>query len=93
MSKPFYYTSYLFAQGEQATEFLDYIDEHGENRFIEYAIGDCGFEPGDDHKGEPWGSSDYVFQSGRWYLSYNTSLEYVSLCRKLTRTEQDQAGY
>lgn len=86
---PFYYERIFFAQGEEADELLEYIDEHGEEKALDYACEtyDMG-DGGDIMEGPSHGSSDWTFTKGRHTLSYNNGIGYVGLERKLTRGEQ-----
>lgn len=73
----------VFIQGEGATEPLRILDEQGEQSATDYlSQWDCG--EGEERDREPWGSSDYTFESGCYVLSYNLRLGYIGLTERLS---------
>lgn len=92
------YHSIVFLSDSEATEPLQILDEHGEDKAMEYlAQWDYGSEmehsPSDR---EPWGSSDHTVKTelgnGDIYImSYNLRRGYIGLTRgrpKMTPTDQ-----
>lgn len=85
------YYDIVFITGDEATEPLEILDQHGENAAIEYlAQWDYGAEMEHTPKTEkPWGSSDRVYKTDAgngqtYFLSWNSRLGYISLTRGKT---------
>ena len=92
------YHDIVFMSGDDATEALENLDQHGEDRAMEHlAQWDYGSE--NEHSPatrKPWGTSDHVVQTQLdngdiYYMSYNTRLGYIGLSRgraKMSPTDQ-----
>ena len=92
------YFDIVFLSDSEATEPLEILDQHGEDRAMEYlAQWDYGGE--NEHSPstrKPWGTSDHVVQTQLdngdiYYMSYNTRLGYIGLSRgraKMSPTDQ-----
>ena len=92
------YHDIVFMSGDDATEALEILDQHGEDRAMEYlAQWDYGGE--NEHSPstrKPWGTSDHVVQtqldSGDiYFMSYNQRRGYIGLVRgraKMSPTDQ-----
>jgi hypothetical protein len=75
------YERIVFLQGDEATEAMAMLDEHGEDRLMDHlAQWDCG-DRGDVHEEPASGSSDDVHESNGFRLTYNARLGYCGLER------------
>lgn len=90
MSAPFYYERIVFLRDSEAEEPLQILDEHGEEKAIEFlSEWDYG-DGGDIHEGPSYGTGDHTYFSGKWLLSYDLHRGYIGLEKRLTRKEQYQ---
>ena len=73
------YEDIICLKGEQASEALGILNEHGEQAVIDYLA--QWHYPGEHMtRDEPGaGRSDTVYTSGDYILTYNQGLEYVGL--------------
>lgn len=78
------YYEIAFLQHDEAGEIFGIIDNEGEQAAIDYLDNNYDYGTECEHSPRltaPWGSSDKIFQSGSYTLSYNTQLDYISLTR------------
>lgn len=91
------YCNEFYASGDDAVEYLDFLDRKGEKALLDYLLAHViYFESMDFFKTEPWGTSDtiykytYIFDDMKeaYILSYNIGLGYVSVTRLVTDKEE-----
>ena len=72
----------VFLQGDDAIEALTRLKDQGEEFAIEYLLlWDYG--EGEQYNYSYWGKGDIIYSQDDLILSYNLSLGYINLCRKL----------
>jgi hypothetical protein len=77
------YQQIVFIQGDEAIEPLSILEEHGQSALFDYCLQwDMG-DGGDESNDAPWGKDDDLFQFEDYFLSYNTRIGYVGLCKKV----------
>jgi hypothetical protein len=73
------YQRIVFLQGEEADEPLAILDRDGEEAALDYlAQWDYG-DAGEEFDEPASGTSDYVFESDHYRLSWNVRLGYIGL--------------
>lgn len=73
------YRFVVFLQGDDFEEFETVLDRDGEAAAMDY-LKQWETGEGATQAGEPWGSADYVHESGGYVMSYNLRLGYAGLC-------------
>lgn len=78
----------VFLQDNEATEALALYNSEPDEVVLDY-LKQWDMEPTEAYLGPPWGTDDRVVPFGdRYILSVNDTLDYIGLCRVLTRDEQ-----
>lgn len=83
------FLSIVFIQNEEAEESLKILEEYGEAAALRYLRQwDYGESDGEIYDENPGGSGDSVYCEGSYVMTYNTSLEYIGLCKIIENTEE-----
>jgi hypothetical protein len=70
----------FFVQNEQASEYLDMLSEHGAQYVLDYLVNATHYIGEHETASQlSHGTSDHVFHSKGYVLSYNKSLGYIGL--------------
>lgn len=76
------YTSVVSMQGSDAREVLNMLADKGKLVAFNYLKQLDNDEGGKEYNEAPWGSHDFIFKFGRYYLSYNFRNETIALTKK-----------
>lgn len=77
------YANIIFIQGSETSKYFDLLNEYGEERLIEeLSEADYG-EYYEVDEIPSYGKYDSIYISGSYILSYNYSLSYIGLEKKL----------
>lgn len=83
------YLNIVFIQNEEAAEPLKILEEQGESAALRYLRQwDYGENDGEIYDENPGGSGDSTYREGNYIMTYNTSLEYIGLCKIIKNTEE-----
>lgn len=86
------YASIVFMQGDEAEEPLKILDEKGGDAVIDYLSEWDNGEYYDISDTTGAGSSDRTVKKGDYIVSYNTSIGYIGLSKKLKEGEYKKGG-
>jgi hypothetical protein len=78
----------IFLQGEEAEEALSILDEYGEEEALKYLL-EMADGGGEIYDSTPWGTSDNTYSSGGVVMTYNPTIGYIGISKRLDSTLKD----